>query len=69
MDPKPHEHPSAEPPPEWLEVVRRSVDKLRFGSVQVIVHDGQVTQIESLERTRFPASGGRESGNRGANSD
>jgi len=38
---------------EWLEVVRRKVASLRFGSVQISVHDGRVTQIESVEKTRF----------------
>lgn len=38
---------------EWLEVVRRKVAALRFGSVQVTVHDGRVTQVESIEKTRF----------------
>lgn len=40
----------------WLEVVRRKVEALRFGSVQIIVHDGRVTQVESLEKTRFTSS-------------
>ena len=47
----------AEPtPPEtkdWLEVVRKNVSNLRFGSVHITVHDGRVTQIESVEKTRF----------------
>jgi len=38
---------------EWLEVVRQKVAKLRFGSVQVTVHEGRVTQVESVEKTRF----------------
>jgi len=37
----------------WLEVVISKVHALRFGSVQITVHDGRVTQIESLEKTRF----------------
>lgn len=41
----------------WLEIVREKVSRLKFGSVQITVHDGRVTQIESLERTRFPAKG------------
>jgi hypothetical protein len=49
--------PSADAPTpeelEWLEVVRQKVAKLRFGSVQITVHDGGVTQIESIEKTRF----------------
>ncbi|QJE97917.1 YezD family protein [Luteolibacter luteus] len=39
---------------DWLEVVRKKVEDLRFGSVQIIVHEGRVTQVESLEKTRFP---------------
>ena len=42
--------------PEWLPVVIRKVDSLRFGSVQIIVHDGRVTQVESLEKVRMPCS-------------
>jgi hypothetical protein len=38
---------------DWLEVVRRNVAGLRFGSVQITVHDGRVTQVESVEKTRF----------------
>ena len=36
-----------------MEVVRNKVEALRFGSIQIIVHEGRVTQIESLEKTRF----------------
>jgi hypothetical protein len=39
--------------PDWLEVVRQNVENLRFGSVQITVHEGRVTQIESIEKTRF----------------
>lgn len=44
---------------DWLEVVQRRVESLKFGSVQIVVHEGRVTQVESLEKTRF-ASGNRE---------
>jgi hypothetical protein len=46
------EHESLEP---WLEVVRQKVAAIRFGSVQITVHEGRVTQVESLEKTRFNA--------------
>lgn len=39
--------------PEWLEVVQRHVHSLRYGVVQIVVHDGQVTQIEKTERVRL----------------
>jgi hypothetical protein len=44
------------PKADWLEVVRQNVANLRFGSVQITVHDGRVTQVESIEKTRFVAS-------------
>jgi hypothetical protein len=37
----------------WLEVVRRQVGSLRYGVVQIVVHDAQVTQIEKTERLRL----------------
>jgi hypothetical protein len=55
MNPKAPERPrgSDRNEADWLDVVQRKVDALRFGSVQIIVHEGRVTQIESLEKTRF----------------
>jgi hypothetical protein len=39
----------------WLEIVRQKVVAMRFGSVQIVVHEGRVTQVESTEKTRFAA--------------
>lgn len=51
------------PKADWFEVVRKNVAGLRFGSVVITVHDGRVTQVESIEKTRFVAprddSGGK----------
>ncbi|MEI8288948.1 MAG: YezD family protein [Verrucomicrobiota bacterium] len=44
---------SANAVPEWLELVRRQVNSLRFGVVQIVVHDSQVTQVEKTERVRL----------------
>ena len=41
---------------DWLEVVRKNVANLRFGSIQITVHDGRVTQVESIQKTRFVAA-------------
>lgn len=41
--------------PDWLELVREKVQTLRFGGVQIIVHDSKVTQIERTEKTRVNA--------------
>ena len=40
----------------WLEIVRRQVGSLRYGVVQIVVHDSQVTQIEKTERVRLDKS-------------
>lgn len=45
--------------PDWIALVREKVEGLRFGVVQLVVHDGRVTQIERTEKTRLPA--GRDS--------
>ena len=39
--------------PEWLEIVREKVESLRYGVVQIVVHDARVTQIERTEKTRL----------------
>ena len=44
------------PEPEWLAIVRANVESLRFGIVQLVVHDGRVTQVERTEKMRLPAS-------------
>jgi len=38
---------------DWLELVRQNVQSLRFGVVQIVVHDSKVTQIERTEKTRL----------------
>ena len=45
--------------PEWLSVVREKVETLRFGVVQVIVHDSKIIQIERTERIRIDGAASR----------
>jgi hypothetical protein len=42
----------------WLEPLLDAVRQLRFGSVEITVHDGRIVQIERKEKLRFetPAS-------------
>ncbi|HVT73304.1 MAG TPA: YezD family protein [Lacunisphaera sp.] len=40
-------------PPEWLRLVQQKVESLSYGIVQLVVHDGRVTQIERTEKTRL----------------
>jgi hypothetical protein len=42
--------------PEWLALVREKVEGLRFGVVQIVVHDCKVTQIERTEKTRIEST-------------
>jgi hypothetical protein len=35
--------------------VRAQVESLKYGVVQLVVHDGRVTQIERTEKVRLPA--------------
>ena len=39
--------------PAWLALVQQKVSTLRFGVVQIVVHDGKVVQISRTEKTRF----------------
>jgi hypothetical protein len=48
------------PVPDWLALVRDQVEGLRYGVVQLVVHDGRVTQIERTEKTRLPANSVRD---------
>jgi len=37
----------------WLDIVQRQVTSLRFGVVQITVHESKVVQVERTERVRF----------------
>lgn len=46
--------------PAWLELVRRQVEALRFGVVQIVVHDSRVVQIERTEKLRIESRPGEQ---------
>jgi hypothetical protein len=37
----------------WLEIVRRQVESVDFGIVQIVVHGARVVQIERTEKIRL----------------
>jgi hypothetical protein len=37
----------------WAQIVNQKLDQLRFGTIQLTIHEGRVVQIESTERTRL----------------
>lgn len=44
------------PESAWLELVAEKVRSIKFGVVQIVVHDAKVVQIERTERTRLEVS-------------
>ena len=42
--------------PLWLQIVQQQVGSLRFGLVQIVVHDNRVVQIERTEKVRLDKS-------------
>lgn len=38
---------------DWLAVVKKKVEGLSYGVVQIVVHNRRVTQIECTEKTRM----------------
>lgn len=38
---------------KWLELVIQQVSSLRYGVVEIVVHDSRVIQIEKTERVRL----------------
>jgi hypothetical protein len=39
-------------PLPWLGLVQKNVETLRFGVVQLVVHEGKVVQIDRTEKIR-----------------
>lgn len=38
---------------EIVEEILRAIEQVRFGSIEITVHEGRVTQIERREKIRF----------------
>lgn len=38
-----------------VQEILRAIESVRFGSVEITVHEGRVTQIEKREKVRFNA--------------
>lgn len=39
--------------PEHLQIVAEALERLRYGVVQLTVHDGKLMQVDVTERRRF----------------
>lgn len=49
---------AADPPPAVLEEIARAIAGIRYGSVEVVIHDARVVQIERRERLRLQGAEG-----------
>lgn len=39
----------------WVQRIIQVLNGLEYGNVQIVVHDGRITQIDKTERKRFDA--------------
>ncbi|AKO94450.1 MULTISPECIES: YezD family protein [Priestia] len=39
---------------QWIDRIVQSLQGIEYGSVEIVVHDSQITQIDRLEKQRFP---------------
>ncbi|WP_019537610.1 YezD family protein [Paenibacillus ginsengihumi] len=37
----------------WKERIAQSLNGIEYGTVQIVVHDGRIVQIERMERKRY----------------
>ncbi|WP_309121048.1 YezD family protein [Paenibacillus sp.] len=40
----------------WLKRIADSLAGIKYGSVQIVVHDGKIVQIERTEKRRFDSA-------------
>jgi hypothetical protein len=50
---------------DWERAVVEAIRALRYGSVEIVVHEGRVVQIETREKVRFDEAGRRRPETRG----
>ncbi len=39
--------------PAWVRAIENQIKSLRFGTLQIVVHESRVVQIEKTEKVRF----------------
>jgi len=48
--------------PELMERIEKAIRGIRFGQVQIIVHEGEIVQIERTEKVRLERSSRKPTG-------
>ncbi|NYF33864.1 MULTISPECIES: YezD family protein [Sphingopyxis] len=44
----------SQPPRRAIQTVLDALDKLKFGAIQLTVHEGRLVQVDVTERHRYP---------------
>ncbi len=42
---------------EWLQIIKQHIEPLNYGSVEIVVHDSRIVQIDTTQRWRLPEEG------------
>jgi len=45
--------PAIQTRPAVVQEILRAIENVRFGSIEITVHEGRITQIEKREKVRF----------------
>lgn len=45
---------------EWLGVVKKTVESVRFGTVAITVHNSKVVQVDRTDKIRFESAADRD---------
>ncbi len=45
-------------PSAWLPAIQEALKGLRYGHIQIVIHDGDVVRVEKVERIRLPEDPG-----------
>lgn len=56
--PNPGDRIAVDEPAEWLQTLAPWVASLRFGVIQLVVHEGRVVQMEKTEKVRLAGTHG-----------
>jgi hypothetical protein len=49
-----HNRQTNHPDQDWLQIVKRHVEPLHYGSVSIVIQDSRIIQIDKTERWRLP---------------
>ena len=50
---------------DWVRIVRQHVEPLNYGSVEIVIQDSRIVQIDKTQRWRLPKSRAVERSGRG----